>query len=215
MQKLNKNIKEFRMSKGYTQAELAEKLHISKQAVSKWETGRGMPDISLIQDISLIFGVSPDVLINGRKYHRFLFLCLILILISVILIFFPWIITYQKMVFTEVLIFSLSDYEALWWVLTFLASSLTLIEMTCLLIFFGYIKKKDNLPLRKSLFIGLGFHILYTLFGYFVIWLYLAKQSLYNFMFGFIIMTAIAFVEIIFLFLVLFKTRKEYNLWKV
>ncbi len=214
MQKLNKNIKEFRISKGYTQAELAEKLHISKQAVSKWETGRGLPDISLIQDISLIFGVSPDVLISGKKYHRFLFLCLILILIAVVLISFPLIMTYQKMLFTEVYLFSLSDYEALWWGLTFIAGSLTLMEMTCLLLFFGHIKKKSNLPLRKSLFIGLGFHILYTLFGYVVIWLFLTKQSTNNYRFVFLILVVLAIVEFISLVLLFIKTRKEYIFWK-
>lgn len=49
-----------------TQNELAEKLHISGKAVSKWESGQGYPDITLLAPLSNIFGVSIDHLIKGN-----------------------------------------------------------------------------------------------------------------------------------------------------
>ena len=51
-------IKELRESRKLTQAELAEKLGVSDKAISKWETGKGYPDISLLDPIAKTFGVS-------------------------------------------------------------------------------------------------------------------------------------------------------------
>ncbi|MDD4312426.1 MAG: helix-turn-helix transcriptional regulator, partial [Eubacteriales bacterium] len=45
-------IKLLREQKGYTQRQLAEKLMVSDKAVSKWESGRGLPDISLIEPLA-------------------------------------------------------------------------------------------------------------------------------------------------------------------
>lgn len=58
-------IKELREKNNLTQAELAEKLCISDKAVSKWETGRGYPDISLLESIARVFKVSVTELIEG------------------------------------------------------------------------------------------------------------------------------------------------------
>lgn len=58
-------IKNLREKKGLTQAELAEKLCVSSKAVSKWETGKGLPDITLIEPISNALGVSVMELISG------------------------------------------------------------------------------------------------------------------------------------------------------
>lgn len=55
-------IKHLRKEQGLTQEELAEQLGVSAPAVSKWENGGGMPDISQIVPLSRIFGVSTDVL---------------------------------------------------------------------------------------------------------------------------------------------------------
>ena len=49
-----------------TQAELADQIGVSDKAVSKWETGRGLPDISLIQPLAQALGVSVIELMNGE-----------------------------------------------------------------------------------------------------------------------------------------------------
>ena len=50
-----------------TQREFAEKLSVSDKAVSKWETGKGYPDITLLEPIADVFGVSVTELISGRE----------------------------------------------------------------------------------------------------------------------------------------------------
>ena len=50
-----------------TQEELAEKLNIGFQAVSKWETGTTTPDIALLPKIALYFGVSMDTLFSMNE----------------------------------------------------------------------------------------------------------------------------------------------------
>ncbi len=57
-------IKAIRLSASMTQEQLAERLGISAQAVSKWESGINMPDIQLLSEISVIFGVSIDFLFD-------------------------------------------------------------------------------------------------------------------------------------------------------
>ena len=57
-------IKELRIERSMTQAQLAEKLGVTYQAVSKWENGTARPDISLIPDITRVFSVSADVLFD-------------------------------------------------------------------------------------------------------------------------------------------------------
>lgn len=57
-----KNIQECRNACGLTQLELAEKLNYSDKAVSKWERGESLPDISVLKKMSEIFGVSLDYL---------------------------------------------------------------------------------------------------------------------------------------------------------
>ncbi|MBQ4322465.1 MAG: helix-turn-helix transcriptional regulator [Clostridia bacterium] len=58
----------YRKRMGYTQEEVAEKLLVTPQAVSKWETGGGTPDISLLIPIADAFGITTDALLgNSRK----------------------------------------------------------------------------------------------------------------------------------------------------
>jgi transcriptional regulator with XRE-family HTH domain len=59
-------ISRLRREKDWTQLELAERLHVTPQAVSRWETGESFPDISLLAQISLIFRVSVDDLLQGE-----------------------------------------------------------------------------------------------------------------------------------------------------
>ncbi|MBR5544072.1 MAG: helix-turn-helix domain-containing protein [Clostridia bacterium] len=59
-------IKNLRESKGLTQLQLAEKIGVSSKAVSKWETAKGLPDISLIEPLSNALGVSIMELMSGE-----------------------------------------------------------------------------------------------------------------------------------------------------
>lgn len=56
-----------RREQGLTQAQLAERLGISDRAVSKWETGRNMPDISIIEELCGILGITPGELLRGER----------------------------------------------------------------------------------------------------------------------------------------------------
>ena len=58
-------IKRLREKTGMTQMELAEKLQVSDKAVSKWETGKGYPDITLIEQLSGALGISALELLSG------------------------------------------------------------------------------------------------------------------------------------------------------
>lgn len=64
---LGEKIQELRKQKGMSQNELAEKLNVSPQAVSKWENSVSMPDISLLPELSKIFDVSIDHLFSNEK----------------------------------------------------------------------------------------------------------------------------------------------------
>lgn len=59
-------IKTLRESKGLTQLQLAEKIGVSSKTVSKWETAKGLPDISLIEPLSNALGVSIMELMSGE-----------------------------------------------------------------------------------------------------------------------------------------------------
>ncbi len=60
-------IKELREQRQMTQKELADLLMLSDKTISKWETGRGLPDISLIEDLSKALRVSVAELLTGRQ----------------------------------------------------------------------------------------------------------------------------------------------------
>lgn len=64
---LSKNIKTLRMQKGYTQKELAEILHVTSQAVSRWEQGDVEPSIDTISSMAKFFEVTTDELIGELK----------------------------------------------------------------------------------------------------------------------------------------------------
>ena len=60
-------IKQLRERRKLTQAELAEKIGVSSKTVSKWETGKGLPDISLLQPLARALGISVIELMNGQQ----------------------------------------------------------------------------------------------------------------------------------------------------
>ena len=59
-------IKQLREKRGVTQAELAEKIGVSDKTISKWETAKGLPDISLLQPLAQALGISVIELMNGE-----------------------------------------------------------------------------------------------------------------------------------------------------
>lgn len=60
-------IKTLREKKHYTQSRLAELLGVSDKAVSKWETGKGLPDITLVEKLAKALGVSVIELMTGAQ----------------------------------------------------------------------------------------------------------------------------------------------------
>ncbi len=65
--KFNEKLLQLRKQKGFTQEEVAELLFVSRTAVSKWESGRGLPNIDSLKAISKVFGISIDELLSGDQ----------------------------------------------------------------------------------------------------------------------------------------------------
>jgi len=63
----NEKLQELRKQKGLTQEELAESLYVSRTAVSKWESGRGYPNIDSLKAIAKFFEVTIDELLSGEE----------------------------------------------------------------------------------------------------------------------------------------------------
>lgn len=64
---LPEKLQELRKQKGLTQEALAEALYVSRTAVSKWESGRGVPSIDSLKAIAGFYGVSIDQLLSGEE----------------------------------------------------------------------------------------------------------------------------------------------------
>ena len=69
-EKIGKFILDLRKEKNMTQNELADKLGITDRAISKWENGRGMPDLSLLMPLCEILGISINELLSGEKLNK-------------------------------------------------------------------------------------------------------------------------------------------------
>lgn len=65
--KIGKFIAECRKVKGYTQASLAEQLHITNRAVSKWECGHSLPDVAIMLDLCKLLDITVTELLEGEK----------------------------------------------------------------------------------------------------------------------------------------------------
>ena len=63
----NEKLQELRKQKGLTQEELAQSLYVSRTAISKWESGRGYPNIDSLKRISKLFSVTIDELLSGDE----------------------------------------------------------------------------------------------------------------------------------------------------
>ncbi|MDO4829984.1 MAG: helix-turn-helix transcriptional regulator [Clostridia bacterium] len=67
---LSEQLRTIRKKSGMSQEQLAEKLSVSRQAVTKWETGAGIPDIENIMAISALFDISLDTLLGGKTTKK-------------------------------------------------------------------------------------------------------------------------------------------------
>ena len=63
----HEKLQELRKQRGITQEELAEVLYVSRTAVSKWESGRGYPNIDSLKALAAYFGLSVDELLSGGE----------------------------------------------------------------------------------------------------------------------------------------------------
>ena len=70
MSKVSKNIKKIRTEKGMTQETLAEKIFVTRQAISNWETGRTKPDVDSLLKIAEILDVQVEELIYGERKEK-------------------------------------------------------------------------------------------------------------------------------------------------
>ena len=60
-------VRQLREARGMTQAELAQRIGVSSKTVSKWETAKGLPDITLLQPLAQALGISVIELMNGEQ----------------------------------------------------------------------------------------------------------------------------------------------------
>ena len=67
---LNDNIKKFRKVKKLTQEQVAEKLNVSRQTVSKWESGETIPDIYNCCELAKLYEITVDDLLNEQKFSN-------------------------------------------------------------------------------------------------------------------------------------------------
>ena len=67
MMEFGQKLQELRKQKGMTQEELAQALYVSRAAVSKWESGRGYPNIDSLKAIAKFYSVTVDALLSGEE----------------------------------------------------------------------------------------------------------------------------------------------------
>lgn len=70
MNKVSASIKKLRQNKGINQNQLADQLHVTRQAVSNWETGKTQPDIETLTQMAEFFEVSVEQMIYGIDYQK-------------------------------------------------------------------------------------------------------------------------------------------------
>ena len=73
MSEVANSIKKLRQKKQLSQEQLAEQLHVTRQAVSNWENGKTQPDVDTLTQLASIFDVSVERIIYGKAKPRFHF----------------------------------------------------------------------------------------------------------------------------------------------
>lgn len=93
-EKIGKIIKEIRKNNNLTQADLANKYNVTYQAVSKWENGKNIPDISILKQMSKDFNIDINDLLDGEEnkkkvkpYYFIIGFVIVLFIILLIIIF--------------------------------------------------------------------------------------------------------------------------------
>ena len=69
-QQIGKFIQALRKEKELTQKDLAQMLGVTDRAISKWENGRGMPDVSLMKPLCDILGITINELLSGERIDQ-------------------------------------------------------------------------------------------------------------------------------------------------
>lgn len=69
-EKIGRFILELRKEKNMTQQELADRIGVTDRAISKWENGKGMPDLSLMQPLCKELGITINDLLSGEKVEK-------------------------------------------------------------------------------------------------------------------------------------------------
>ncbi|MDE4586261.1 helix-turn-helix domain-containing protein [Staphylococcus epidermidis] len=67
---LSNKLKEARLAKGLTQSEIAKKLYVTRQTVSRWEQGKTLPNIYVIQELSDFYGISLEELVVNTELEN-------------------------------------------------------------------------------------------------------------------------------------------------
>lgn len=70
VERIAHNIKIFREQQNWSQQTLADKMHVSRSTITKWETKVGTPDINSLVKLSNIFGITLDHLVGTETYHN-------------------------------------------------------------------------------------------------------------------------------------------------
>lgn len=68
--KIGQFIRSLRKENSFTQREVAERLNVSEKTISKWETGNGMPEVSLMLPLCKLFGISINELLSGERLNE-------------------------------------------------------------------------------------------------------------------------------------------------
>jgi len=70
LEKTGELLSRLRKERGMTQKQVAGRLQISDRTVSKWERGAGLPDVSLLKDISALYGVDMEKILEGNLEEK-------------------------------------------------------------------------------------------------------------------------------------------------
>ena len=66
---ISHNVAVYRKRAGMSQEDLAERLHVSRQTISKWETGQSAPDPETVVQLARLFGITTDQLLTEEAPH--------------------------------------------------------------------------------------------------------------------------------------------------